>query len=109
VTVIALALALVVLLFGGVPILLLTRRGRRERVAAVRPRALAAWWLLAALPWIAAWTWMLRGGTATIEIDGAADAARAIAATVLALLVLVSLPTAVVTATWLRLRGEDAG
>lgn len=106
-TVIALVLALVVLLFGGIPILLLTRAGPRARLAAVRPRALAAWWLLAALPWIAAWTWILRGDTFTIAIEGTADAVRAIAAAVLALLVLVSFPTAVVTATWLRLRGAD--
>ena len=106
--VLPLVLPLVVLLFGGVPILLLTRRGPRARLAAARPRTLAAWWLLAALPWIAVWTWILRDGTFTIEIDGTLDAVRATAAALLALLALVSLPAAVVTATWLRFRSADA-
>ena len=105
--VLPLLLPLVVLLFGGLPILLLTRRGPRARLAGARPRALVAWWLLAALPWIAVWTWIARDGRFTIEVDGALDAARAVAAAVLALLVLVSLPAAVVTATWVRLRGAD--
>ena len=104
-----LVLPLVVLLFGGLPILLLTRRGPRARIAGARPGALLASWLLAALPWIAVWTWIVRGGRFTIAVDGPLDAARAIAAAVLALLVLVSLPSAVVTATWLRLRAADPG
>ena len=102
--VLPLVLPVVILLFGGLPILLLTRRGARARLAAVRPRTLGAWWLLAALPWIAVWTWILRDGSYTVEIEGTLDAVRAIVAALLALLALVSLPTAVVTATWLRLR-----
>ena len=102
--VLPLVLPLVVLVFGGLPVLALTRRGPRARLAAAPPGALAAWWLLAALPWIAAWTWILRGRTFTIDVNGTADTVRAVAAAVLALLVLVSLPAAVVTATYVRLR-----
>ena len=106
---ILLALLLVVLVFGGIPVLLLTRPARRARLAATRPRTLAAWWLLAALPWAAAWTWILRGGRFTVEVTTTPELVRAVTATVLALLVLVSLPAAVLTATWLRLRAADDG
>ena len=106
-TALPLLLPLVVLVFGGVPILLLTRRGVRPRLAAAPPRALAAAWLLAALPWIAVWTWILRDGTFTVAIEGPVDATRAIVAALLALVVLVSLPAAVATATYLRVRGAE--
>jgi len=104
-----LVLPFVILLFGGVPVLLLTRPARRARLAVAPRRALAAWWLLAAMPWIAAWWWILRGSIFTIDVASTTDRLRVAAAAVLALLVLVSLPAAVVTATWLRVRGPDDG
>lgn len=100
--------------FGGVLLLLLAalpawavaRPARAARIRGAGKGRVALWWLAAVAPWTALWLVFVTSTTISIHADTVGETAALAAAGLVAYLLLVAVPVAVLTATVIWMAGR---